>query len=508
MGTRPITFEGQTYTFPADASDQEVSAALGKHIAPPQQEGLATKIGRGAALGAFSGAGIPETQTPIRDLAKSFVTPSPSGVPILDMLDPTGGALKGAESVFRNLWSAGKEGIKGIEQDDPEQAAHGITSGLVQALMLKGVSKAPEIASGKSEIVGAASKVGEVAKTAPKEVLGVGPSSERMAADRIAHGQAVKEHISNVEDAVHEEAKAGARGIDSAVDEAHPDGFFDKSGVRMGVRNALGEISKIPEKWPASVGKLLAEEKTTRTTGPTVGGRAMDLSNPNDLRAYENYKKAGVFTPEEIQRIEGAEKSPNWTMEQVRQLRSEVGRDLGRYENKGAVGAALNNVYGYLSGEMRKAAATVGKESEFLENNADYTQWKNDFHRSPLKKVLNGQTSQGILSALSDERTQSIMDKYKDYGADPDALKQEAKRATISGTVSRFSRPSKWDMIVAAISPHAAAFRLLIPYLMRNPKLLDMIGGKGLATEEGLKSIKPAQVYMNKKAAAIAGRNK
>jgi hypothetical protein len=486
MGTRPITFEGQTYTFPADATDQEVSAALGKHVAPTPESAL-SRFGTGAweeTKGLASGLGGIAKDVLIHPFS------SGSGASLINrlLIQPT--IEKGKSTI-----EAGKQGdwaktiLSGLATLNPlspdvsklyEQSASGDVAGAsgrgaVDIAALLAGRKSPE----------AVEKVGEIpakAQGAANEVMGVGKTSEAMKADQIAHAQAVKEHIASVESAVHADAKAGAVRIDSAIDKMNPDGFFEKSGIRMGVKDALGEISKIPEKWPASIGKMLVEDKVTRTTGPAVGGRTMDLSNPNDLAAYQRYKAQGVFTPEEIQRIEGSEKTPNWTMEQMRQLRSDIGRDLGKYENKGAMGAALNNVYRYLTGEMRKAAASVGKEPEFLENNADYKQWVDDFHRSPLKKVLNGQTSGTILKALGDERVQELVSRYEDYGADPEALKQESKRAAIGQTIQRFSRPSKWDLVVAGLSPHSALIRLLVPYLMRNPKVLDTLGGKGLDT--------------------------
>src|SRR5438874_11943757 len=78
------TPDGVAHRFPAGTPDSVVDSAIQQYLQVPaptqtqsqpaqsQPEGLATRIGRGAALGAAAGLGIPESPTPVRDLASGL----------------------------------------------------------------------------------------------------------------------------------------------------------------------------------------------------------------------------------------------------------------------------------------------------------------------------------------------------------------------------------------------------------------------------------------------------
>src|SRR5712664_1712415 len=96
-GNKTIIFEGKPYAFPFDATDQEIGDALTRHVASTQPGAMQSFKGgpvinarnfpsapadtgitpggaaREATLGAFSGMGIPETQTPVSDLFKNLL---------------------------------------------------------------------------------------------------------------------------------------------------------------------------------------------------------------------------------------------------------------------------------------------------------------------------------------------------------------------------------------------------------------------------------------------------
>src|SRR3974390_478599 len=77
-----IEKNGKKYLIPnrkdriAHYLNQQFEVSKDQSLAVPKmqlkEEGALTKVERGAALGAFSGLGIPETQTPIEDLLKGL----------------------------------------------------------------------------------------------------------------------------------------------------------------------------------------------------------------------------------------------------------------------------------------------------------------------------------------------------------------------------------------------------------------------------------------------------
>lgn len=100
-----------------------------------REEGTLKKAGRGLVLGAASGAGIPESQHPVRDLAGGIYTTlaSPPTTPLEQLLPP--GVLQGkrvGEMLLRApgaLYTGAKEGAgdiyQGVSTGDWERAGHG-----------------------------------------------------------------------------------------------------------------------------------------------------------------------------------------------------------------------------------------------------------------------------------------------------------------------------------------------------------------------------------------------
>jgi hypothetical protein len=104
----------------------------------------ASAVGREGALGLFQGLGIPETQTPVTDLAKSMI---PSARDIVEFPFAPAKAVYG---IGKGLYGAGKE-LFGGPQDEPEQAAHGLGSLIGQGLQLAGLAKGGETGAGAAE---------------------------------------------------------------------------------------------------------------------------------------------------------------------------------------------------------------------------------------------------------------------------------------------------------------------------------------------------------------------
>ena len=159
----------------AEQAKQQFMEQAGRFVQPTVEpttfgETWPAKILRGAALGAFEGAGIPETQTPVRDLFKGLAQPKP--LSNIELLDPTGGQVRAVVGIAKNLYGAGKEFVSGVRERDPEAAAHGLTSGVVQALMLKGITKAGKLRPvSESPVVQTVQASGRAAREATTEAL-------------------------------------------------------------------------------------------------------------------------------------------------------------------------------------------------------------------------------------------------------------------------------------------------------------------------------------------------
>lgn len=329
---------------------------------------------------------------------------------------------------------------------------------------------------------------GENVRNAVREMTGTGQSQQNLRT--YLHDSAttkVQPFVSQMADNVHQDASQAMSSVLSQIDQAHPEGVFPKQDVRSQIQEAFGDLVKVPEKMPASIQKILNEPGTGKggwgkTSGPTVGGRSFDLSNPTDLQAYQRMKAQGVFTPAEISRMEGVGESENWSAEQLKQFRSDLGRELPSL--KGPTRAAANKTYGILSDQLRGAAKEQSLEPHWLEANGKWQNYMNDFVKGPLRKTMTGQNATDIMQPLTGknaELSRRILQKYAAMAPESgDAIAEEIRKHEIGAEAQRWSKPSKWDLVVAGISPKAASIRLGIPRVMRSPNVIEAIAGKGL----------------------------
>lgn len=518
---------GERVQFPDSMADADINAAITNYMgskqtgamqsapggpvfnarlsqAPAPEESTLAKVGRGAALGAASGAGIAETPNPVRDTLKnlfsSWVNPSdaeatmrqsPPMAMASGLVQGFGKATEAVNPILDNFfrWLSNKTGGQQYDYKtvDPEQTAHDITQFGTQLAMLKG---------GKEGVEGLG---GDTLRNAAKEVMGEGKFKAESLSYQHTNALATKQHISTLADAVHTDAQQAMSQVLQKVDEAHPEGAFSKADIQDKIKTAVGDLVQVPEKLPPSVAKIL---KVEEGAVPTVGGRPFNLKDPGDLKAYQRMKASGAFTPEEVKRIEG---SDTLTAEQLKQMRSDVGQELSRYGEKGTVGAALKKVYGTLSTELRGAAANAGVEKDWLQANDKYSQYSKDFTRKgPLKLTLGNQTAAGIMEPLSGTSRQLALEtlqKYRDAGfnVDMDFINRQIGRYGAGKKTLRMSEPGKWDLILAGIRPEAAAIRQGIPRVAGSPRMLNRIFGEGA-------EIPAREVYPTKAAAMKAAK--
>ena len=510
--------------FPGNMDDAsinlEISKALGNQKAATQPGAYQTKpggpvlnatpapapqpdIARGVALGAAQGAGIPETQSPVMDLLKGLFQQGKDTLARLPGEAVPGGmagiagdeALRFAKGAGTSLYNTGGEVVSGVKAHDPEQYSHGLASGLMQLLMMKGLAKLPETTVNPTASM----------RNMGQEIMNEGPSKLRVLEDQHAHAIEVQKHVAGVAKSVHDDAQQAMASVAQQVDSAKPEGVFDKVDIGNKVKMAIGDTVSDNSQLPKSIRDLLPGDDlaSKRSTGPTVGGRHFDLSNPTDFKAYQKLKDSGAFTLEEIGRMEGVSSGDMHSFSDLQQIRSNIGRQMQNLE--GAPKAAANAVYAQLSSELREGARDVGAEPEWIDANARWKGYLDDFHRSPVKKTLFGDNASDIMSPLANDKTRvqvgQILGKYEPFGMDMGKVNQEVGRYNLSEKVDRLGQPSKRTAIMAAISPHMAAASIAVPRAMRNPSVIGAVMGKGFETAPELK---PSQIFPTKEAAARA----
>jgi hypothetical protein len=520
--------------FPGTMDDSAINQAISQHLAAMQPRAMQAKPGgpilnakqvapagdtssgnplREGALGASS-AIIPESQmspswkqnlstigTGLNtQVNQAATTPWGQGGPLYGVLAMLGKALMGgAHGVASGVEEMGSSFGKPTTERgivDSSKFSHGLGATVGNAATLGLLKKSPEVLS---DPLGTAA----FQKTA-QEIINEGPSKARVLADQHAHALELQKHIAGVEDAVHTDAQQAMSQVAAKVDAANPNGAFDKADVGTRLKSAIGDTLSDTSQLPKSVRDLLPKEAAGKQPGPNIGGKALDLSKPDDMAAYQKYKASGAFTSEEIASYEG-KATGSMTFEDLKQARSNLGKQMQSLE--GAPKAAASAAYGEMSKMLREGAKAAGAEPDWIDANAKWKGYLDDFHRSPVQKTLFGENAHDIMDPLTGKsrvQTLDILSKYEPFGIDMDKINQEVRRSGAIDTVQRLSRPSKMDLIIAKLSPTGAALRSGVPRALRSPAAADFLGGKGFEPE----NISPKKVYPNKAAAAAALKGK
>jgi hypothetical protein len=498
MNANTLGIQGQT---PASASQALQNQA---NVGGPSSGATPGSVAKETLGGALSGMGVSETKNPVMDtlknLLQTFGTMMGSGTwtgqktagDVLNATPPV--AL--AKSAYSGLSDIYGGGVRGGVGPDPSRVAHGAGSlaGNIASLgLLKGTPEAlSDPAAGLKQ--GAA------------EVMNEGPSKVRVLGDQHAHAIATQQHIAGVADAVHSDAQQAMASVAAKVDAAKPAGAFDKVDVGNRVKTAIGDTVADTGQLPKAVRDLLPKEPTgPKSTGPTVGGRHFDLSNPTDFQAYQKLKAQGAFTPEEIGRMEGTSGGPTQTFNELQQARSNIGRQMQGLE--GAPKAAASAVYGELSKMLREGARDAGAEPEWIDANARYKNYMDDFVRSPLAKSLAGENATDIMQPLAGKsrmQVLNILSKYEPFGMDMQKFNQEVGGYNLGSKTLKLGEPTKRTALIAAISPKMAAASVGIPRMLRNPGITRGIMGEGFEAAD----ISPKKIYPTKAAAAAALKGK
>ena len=273
----------------------------------------------------------------------------------------------------------------------------------------------------------------------------------------------VRDHVDYVKKSVQADISQQMEAVSKGVDAKTPQAVSAEP-VRAEIRQDLGELVKVKETLPKSLQAILeSTTKQPKTTGPAIMGRVMDLSNPADLIAFQRFKAQGIFSPEEIARIEGGTAKTNWGFEEAKQLRSDLGHELwGKATSMpGPVRSAATKAYYKMSDALAEAAEKAEMGKEWKSANDLNHQFMEDFWRSPVRKVIKGQNAAKIYEPLAGnpaEQVSRILDRYQNYGYNKVGVQESVKRFQKAQDAIKRGKASRYDVGIVGATIASAIF--------------------------------------------------
>jgi hypothetical protein len=325
--------DGSYGKFRSDATDVAIRAQILKDFPDAYGESKLKQAGRGAALGAFSGLGIPETEHPISDLVsglkeqtKDLFKRLPEEVQKYGVLGTPGvEAVRLAKNVGGGVAKSAAEAAEGAGANaqkpwefgpvDIEKMSHGLASLAAQILMLKGGKEAAETPIAESEVVrggkAVADRAEEVPRTMLREVSNVGESA--VDAKRAEVAKANAEKVTAAKEKLAE--KVGKRektSIESSKQETAKRSYEDLK--EKTAQEATANLDK------ASKMEKMALDSEYEDFAKKILGK--DTANPNGTLQADIAPVAESVTDAQTNVLKGSEES-------IKQFKSIVGR-LGK----------------------------------------------------------------------------------------------------------------------------------------------------------------------------------
>jgi hypothetical protein len=255
----------------------------------------------------------------------------------------------------------------------------------------------------------------EAAKQANETARQTAVQKQQLQTEAMGHAKELGEHLSQLK----EGEKAFGKSLYPEVE-----GTVDAKEMQGRLQNAIDSNIRGTDKPPAALTRIVKElgpEDVTRSTGPTVGGRHMDLSNPADFAAFQRMKSAGVFNEGELARMQGEAGPSDLSFEQMHGYYSELGEELGK-DLSGDERASVTAARAELLGEMRKMAESEGKLSQFTEAQKNWSKYENTFNKtwsdkrgvaSPIAKALNAKDP--VTGEILPDRLGQLLGKDQNY---------------------------------------------------------------------------------------------
>jgi len=177
-------------------------------------------------------------------------------------------------------------------------------------------------------------------------------------------GQDADQVASRLTDVVSDALPAVADTMTARAKAAYPKvgGEVPRNTLYADLKTVVDDTLKGAGRVPTALGRILDDTAPEtgaggfgKSTGPPIGGRHFNLNDPGDLKAYQNMKAQGLFTPSEISRMEGLSGKP-LTFDDLHGMYSELGRELYKGDLPGDSKAALSKGRQVILGRMTEMA--------------------------------------------------------------------------------------------------------------------------------------------------------
>jgi hypothetical protein len=197
-------------------------------------------------------------------------------------------------------------------------------------------------------------------------------------------------------------------------------GKSDAATIQQGLQKAVDDHLLGSDRVPTVIARILKDtsEVPGKSTGPAIQGRTLDLSNPNDLAAYQRYKSQGVFSPKEIARIEGGN-GGGISFDDLHGYYSELGRGMFDRDLPGDERAAYAAGRKFIGDQLEQLAAKENKAYRFGVAQQNWAKLENTWYNtgvkngSPIARVL--QAIDPVTKKVRPEYVQSILSEPKSY---------------------------------------------------------------------------------------------
>jgi hypothetical protein len=282
-----------------------------------------------------------------------------------------------------------------------------------------------------------AADAAEAAGNLGREFKGGADSTNVMLHDRAIE---VQGHVQQVQRNLHHVANEAYQDVVKAVDQANPDGVLPQSAVRNVLLRNLREYNHLDLPLPKTLRDVMAEPEGPLTNEPMASFQWLS----------------------DIQKL--------------------IGQNMKRGDLSQPIQQALNKSYGQVANLMRKVADSVDPElgARFSEANGLYKQYYSDFAPgTPFGRILEGQNAKDILGELNGPNRELLrrqLNAYKEYGADPKGVQNDAKAYKLAKTknivAKSFSR-------LGSVIPFADMVGYPVDRFMKTPTVINMRAGRG-----------------------------
>lgn len=441
---------GKTGTIPRSS----VTAAKKKGwtvIDSPVVAGAKT-FGREAALGAFGGLGIAETQTPIKDTLKNmFQAPNITPEMILsNLLGPGYGVGKGL------LTSVGEMAHgSGMDPQHPArfgpvdvgEIGHGLGGLATQLLALTGgekVAEHPEKAAVVKPVVRDLLGVGErdvarqIEKEGAKQAKTVEASAKKVETAKQKYADAVQKHIEKTKEASAKETAAKTRQqalasrqgpvyqrVNQMADEAqaHIGDIQKKVGAAESAK--WGEFNKKLENPPVKTGNVADAISNAEEKLPIFKQIMQEVGDDSELK-----QMLETMHPDVRARVEATMPEAGIPLNTARRFYTKLNQYLNARELPPGVAREGGLVLDQLDHSIAESIAKKGGPEalkQYRDLQAGWSRYRQTFFDkgSPLRKVMEAKDPHTKLNPITSEtgaRAIDYLGRYRDMGADPSKL--------------------------------------------------------------------------------------